>query len=113
MIATEVVVLPLAEQDMREAIVWYRQQGGRDLALKWTDAVEVALGHIGKHPAAGSPRYAAVLQIGGLRFWPIRKFPYLAFYLEHDSRVDVLRILHAERDIPTWMQTSKIQQASR
>nr|MEA2799523.1 toxin ParE1/3/4 [Phenylobacterium sp.] len=33
-----------------------------------------------------------------------RRYPYLIFYVERDSHVDVWRLLHAERDIPAWLQ---------
>lgn len=38
-------------------------------------------------------------QIDGLRFWKLSDFPYLVFYIERENRIDVLRILHAQRDV--------------
>ena len=55
---------------------------------------------------AGSPRYAHELNLPGLRFWPLTRFPYLVFYFEHDNYVDVWRVLHQQRDIPAWMNES-------
>jgi toxin ParE1/3/4 len=31
------------------------------------------------------------------------RFPYLVFYLERADCIDVWRVLHAQRDIPSWM----------
>jgi toxin ParE1/3/4 len=45
----------------------------------------------------GSPRYEHLLP--GLRFWKLRRFPYLVFYVEQVNSVDVPRVLHAARDI--------------
>jgi toxin ParE1/3/4 len=73
-------------------------------ALGFIDALEKAYAHIGRHPASGSPRYAHELNLPGLRSWPLTRYPYLAFYVECSDHVEVWRVLHAQRDIPTWMQ---------
>lgn len=98
-----VQVLPRAEQDLRQTTVWYREQGGEALALRWADAVAAALRHISANPRTGASRYAVALNLGGLRFWPLHGFPYLLFYIERETQVDVWRVLHAQRDIPAWM----------
>ena len=49
-------------------------------------------------PGAGSARYAHLL--ANLRMFVVQDFPYLVFYLEQDSYIDILRILHARRDLP-------------
>jgi toxin ParE1/3/4 len=56
-----------------------------------------------RHPATGSLRYAHELDLPELRFWPLKRFPYLVFYVDHANHVDVWRILHGERDIPAWL----------
>jgi len=73
-------------------------------ALGFIDALEQAYAHIGRHPATGSPRYAHELNLPGLRSWPLTRFPYLIFYVEHPGHLDVWRVLHGQRDIPVWMQ---------
>jgi len=60
-------------------------------------------GHIARQPATGSPRYAHELDLPGLRCWPLRRYPYLVFYVELPRHVDVWRILHRRRDIPAAM----------
>lgn len=44
------------------------------------------------------------LNLPGLRAWPLTRYPYLVFYVERSDHVDVWRVLHAQRDIPAWMQ---------
>jgi toxin ParE1/3/4 len=56
-----------------------------------------------EHPAAGSPRYTHELDLPGLRVWPVRRFPYLVFYVEGAEEIDVWRILHGRRDVPAWL----------
>ncbi len=48
-------------------------------------------------------RYAAEIGITGLRFWPLNTLSYLVFYVEREDHVDVLKVLHAQRDIPAWL----------
>lgn len=98
-----VFVLPQAEREIRQTTAHYRVEGGDPLALRWAEAVSAALRHISAHPQTGSVRYAMQLNLAGLRFWPVKKFPYLVFYIEGDSQIDIWRILHAQRDIPAWM----------
>jgi toxin ParE1/3/4 len=67
--------------------------------MGFIDALEKAYGHIGRHPAAGSPPYAHELNLPGLRFWLVPGYPYVVFYVERDDHVDVWRVLDAQQDI--------------
>jgi toxin ParE1/3/4 len=98
-----VILRELARQDVDEAIDYYLGEGAPKAALDFIDALEKAYSHLGRQPASGSPRYAHELNIPGLRFWPLTRFPYLVFYFEHDDHVDVWRVLQGQRDIPVWM----------
>lgn len=93
-----------ARQDVEDALTYNMAQAAAAAALGFIDAVEEAYAHIGRHPATGSPRYAHELSIPGLRSWPLRRYPYLVFYVELADGVDVWRVLHGQRDIPAWMQ---------
>jgi toxin ParE1/3/4 len=91
-----------AQRDVEEAID-YLSENAAEAALGFVDELERAYNHIGRHPAAGSSRYAHELNLAGLRFWPLRKYPYLVFCVEKDDHVDVWRVLQGQRDIPAWM----------
>jgi toxin ParE1/3/4 len=93
-----------AERDIDGAIDYYLSENAPDAALGFIDAAEQAYSHISRHPATGSSRYAIELNLPGLRFWPLSRYPYLVFYLERDDHIDVWRVLHSSRDIPAWMQ---------
>jgi toxin ParE1/3/4 len=45
------------------------------------------------------------LNLPGLRFWSLTRYPYLVFSMELDAHVDVWRVLHGQRDIPAWLVT--------
>ena len=98
-----VVLRERARRDVDEAMEHYLNEAGPALALAFIDALEDAFRGIGERPAAGSPRYAHELDIPDLRFRPAGKFPYLIFYVETGSEIDVWRVLHGARDIPEWM----------
>jgi toxin ParE1/3/4 len=93
----------LARQDIEEAIDHYLDEAGPKAALDFIEALETAYSHLVRQPSSGSPRYAHELNIPGLRFWPLSRFPYLIFYFERDDHVDVWRVMHQQRDIPAWM----------
>lgn len=102
---TTKVVIPreMANQDVDEAIDHYLAEGAEQAALRFVDELEKAYTQISRQSASGSPRYAHELNLPGLRFWPLTRFPYLVFYFERGDVVDVWRVLHAKRDIPAWM----------
>lgn len=92
-----------AHRDALEAIDYYLDQGSEPAALGFIEALQQAYRHISRQPASGSPRYAHELNLPDLRFWPLKRYPYLVFYVERDDHIDVWRILHGQRDIPAWM----------
>lgn len=94
---------PTARRDVEEAAAWYGEQGGATLEAHFLEGVHAALTHIAVHPASGSPRYAALVGYPDLRFWMVKGFPYLVFYLDRGEWLDVWRVLHAERDIADWL----------
>lgn len=93
----------IARVDIEEAATYYLDTAGWAVAEQFVAGVETALSRAAAHPAAGSPRYAGPLNRPGLRFWPIKGYPYLVFYLDRGEWLDVWRVLHAERDIPAWL----------
>ncbi len=104
MISRPVIPRAIAEQDVDQALEHYLTEAGEKIALGFIDALQNAYSHISYQPASGSPRYAHMLDLPGLRFWQVKRYPYLVFYIEKSDHIDVWRILHDQRDIPEWMQ---------
>lgn len=102
--AKPVIPREQANRDVDEAVAYYLGEAGEAVALGFIDALEKAYGHIGRHPATGSLRYAHELNLPGLRVWPLTRYPYIVFYVERSDHIDVWRVLHSQRDIPAWMQ---------
>ena len=101
--AKAVIPRELASRDVDEAIDHYLGEGAAKAALDFVEALEKAYTHIGRQSASGSARTAHELNLPGLRFWPLTRFPHLVFYFERDDCVEVWRVLHGQRDIPAGM----------
>ena len=91
-------------RDVDEALTYYLNEGAASAALGMIDALEKAYAHIARHPATGSPRNAHELNLPHLRVWSLKRYPYLVFYMEQPDHIDVWRVLHAQRDIPAYLQ---------
>ncbi len=101
MSARPVRLRELAAVDVDQAVDHYLAEADTDIALRFVDAVERAVAQIGRSPHSGSLRFSYELEIPDLRVLPLARFPYLVFYVVGDNFVDVWRILHTRRDIPT------------
>lgn len=102
--AKPVIPRALAAQDVAEALDHYLVTANTQAALGFVAALETAYAHISTHPATGAPRYAHALNLPGLRFWPLTRYPYLVFYVEQADHIDVWRVLHGKRDLPVSLQ---------
>jgi toxin ParE1/3/4 len=91
-----------ADEDVQKAVE-YLLLTAPEYTLAFVDALEQAYQHIQKHPQSGAPRYAHELDLPGLRFWHCKRFPYLVFYVELSTRIEIWRVLHGHQDIPEWL----------
>ena len=98
-----VVRSQLATRDVDDAAEYYRAVSTAAQTQRFIDALQEAYLHISRLPATGSPRYGHLLQIPGLRSWPVSGFPYLVLYAEKELSVDIYRVLHTARDIPAGL----------
>jgi toxin ParE1/3/4 len=89
-----------AVQDIEQAVLYYREEGGSRLALSFVDQLQDGIDLISAHPGLGSPHYAAELDLPGLRAHPLHRFPHILFYFEVGNGADIWRLLHSRRDIP-------------
>jgi toxin ParE1/3/4 len=100
MIAKPVIRRAAADEDIGEAVDYYAVESVAT-ADRFIDELKRNVDMIGKTPRIGSPRYSHELNIAGLRFQKMGRFPYLIFYVEHEEYIDVLRVLHEHRDMPS------------
>ena len=92
----------LADEDIDDAIRYYERHS-EQAALGFIDELEQSYKLISAQPRLGSPRHGYELELPGLLFQKLDKYPYMIFYYEHDDHIDVWRVLHEKHDIPAHL----------
>ena len=91
----QVIIRPEAESDIDDAYQWYESQRkglGEDFLL----CIEEALSRASRNPAIYSVIYNEVRRV------LIRRFPFGVFFIDRESSISVLAVLHARRNPRTW-----------
>ena len=97
----KIVIRPRASKDLDEEFA-YIAENNIDAALRFFDATRESISQLAKMPGIGSPCEVKNQSLAGLRKWAVKAFnKHLIFYLTQDDCIEVVRILHAARDIPT------------
>ena len=96
---------PQAKRDVFDIATYLTLEASQDVAERFVDALQQALGDLLDQPGMGSPRWQwAHAKLAGIRHWPVPGFPnHLIFYRETEIGIDVVRVLHGARDIPDVM----------
>jgi toxin ParE1/3/4 len=94
-----VALRQLVESEIEVGFTHYLKQAGGKVAGDFLDQVTAALSHIAQFPESGSPHYGHFFPDIDLRFWLVRRFPYVIFYVVRDDYVDVIAVLHQYSDI--------------
>jgi len=89
-----------AHRGISDAVDHYPGESDEAVARAFIDALEATFRQIARFPGVGSPRYGIELDIADLRSLPLRRYPFLVFYVERTHGIEILRVLHAHRDIP-------------
>lgn len=98
-----IAITPRASLDLDQQVA-YIAKDNLDVALRFFDSARQTsqLAHtpdIGRLYEVPNPR------LSGLQKWSVKGFEkYLIFYRLQDDRLEVVRILHAARDIPTILE---------
>jgi toxin ParE1/3/4 len=76
-------------------------------ALRFLDATQTTFGLISENPSVGSLRFSHLPSFDVLRVISVNGFEnHLVFYIERQTYLDILRILHSSRDIPAALRES-------
>jgi toxin ParE1/3/4 len=95
---------PQAEADLTDQFIYYLAAGGAELAERFLTAVEAATQRLLETPGIGVKRSFRHPSLQGLRMHPVRGFErHLVFYHERDDGIEIVRVLHGARDIPSAM----------
>jgi toxin ParE1/3/4 len=80
----------------------YIAQDNMDAADRYLDAVELAVLSLGNKPNRGTLYRTQNPKLKGLHRLAVPGFKnYLIFYYDRPTHVEVVRILHGARDLPT------------
>jgi plasmid stabilization system protein ParE len=91
----EIVFLPAADADYRQALAWYRDRSDQ-AAAGFEAAVEVALRAVGETPDRWT------LCDDRHRFYALRRYPYSIIYRVEAESVLVVAVAHASRSVSYW-----------
>jgi toxin ParE1/3/4 len=92
-----VVQRRLAEQDIVDQAVHIHRDNPAS-ARRFLEAVDHALAMLLDMPEIGAPRHHGGIE--GLRMWRVRSFErHLIFYRPVADGIEVIRVLHASRDL--------------
>jgi toxin ParE1/3/4 len=95
-----IIITPRASQDIDEHFA-YIAQDNFDAALRFFDSARLTFSQLAKTPGMGSPFQIINPRLVGLRKWAVKDFKkYLIFYRYDDESIEVVRVVHAARDIP-------------
>lgn len=96
--------LPSARQDLVDIVYHYIRQGSRPTARRFLAQAESTFQRLASIPGMGTlyepdePLYA------GLRYFPVARFRlHIVFYRPIAGGIEVLRVLHGARDIPSLL----------
>lgn len=93
--ALSIVLKPLAELDLEQAVEWYeaeKEKLGEEFLFEFRDAVRVVSGN----PLGFRNRYKRIRAFG------LKRFPYNIYYIFENNTLYILAIIHQKRNPKTW-----------
>lgn len=95
-----------ARIDVEAAADWYAAHAGQRIAMRFARALSQTVQGINQRPTLGSLRYEALAAAPGLRSRVVKGFPYAVLYVVGPNRIEIWRVLHGARDIPSVLRGS-------
>jgi toxin ParE1/3/4 len=93
------LLTPAADRDIDEQFVYLAKQN-RDVAVRFFQAAEATFEQLAVMPELGERQHFGRDELAKLRAWQVQGFDnYLVFYRPIDRGIEVVRVLHAARDI--------------
>lgn len=92
-------IRPAASEDIDE-IIDYLVGESVPAAQGFVKDLQKCFDLLAENPKIGAPREYRSTALSGMRMFPLKKFStYLVFYLSDEQTIDVVRVLHGQRDI--------------
>lgn len=92
---------PQVLRDLVEIAIYLAEESGNDdLALRFLDAAEASFDELSAMPEMGAARTYNDPLLANVRMWRVTGFPnHLIFYRPVEGGIEIIRVLHAKRDI--------------
>jgi len=92
---------PEALEDLAALSDYLDHEAGLEVAIRFLEAADAAFVRLSEMPQLGATREFSIQRLEGFRMWPIPDFPnHLIFYRPTVAGIEIVRVLHAARDIP-------------
>jgi toxin ParE1/3/4 len=92
------VLRPLALDDRRGELRYFRDVAGAQVACRLLVAMEKALPELAQSPGIGSPSLGQQLGMAGLRTWRVTGLPLSFWHFERENQVDIARLVGQRED---------------
>jgi toxin ParE1/3/4 len=102
-------VLPAADRDLDDQAAYLAAEASLETALRFYDAAGLTFGKIAGMPGIGERWPSANPRLAGLHVWRIEGFEkHLIFYRAADNDIEIIRIIHAVRDIDHLLESGHL-----
>jgi toxin ParE1/3/4 len=93
-----------ARRDLIDIVRYLGREAGPGTARRFLAQAENAFGQLAEMPGQGARFAPEIPAMADLRFFPVPRFKkYLVFYRSVEGGIEVLRVLHGARDIPSLL----------
>ena len=97
--AYEIYKRPQAVRDIEECFVYIAEEN-LDIGVYFLAAVEESIERLADLPQLGTKRDFQNKRFENIRMWQVKKYEkYLIFYEISENRIEIIRVLHASRDL--------------
>ncbi len=102
-------VLPAADRDLDDQAAYLAAHASLDTALRLYDAAGSTFSRLADRPGLGERWPSTNPRLADLRVWRIQHFDrHLIFYRPVDDGVEIVRILHAARDLESVLESGPL-----
>ena len=91
----KIIIKPLAELDIDNAIHWYEEQQEK-LGENFLTALKQTLLVVSKNPLSFRKRYKTVRAVA------MQTFPYSLYYILENETIFVIAVIHQKRNPKVW-----------
>jgi toxin ParE1/3/4 len=105
----KVIRRPLARLDLIDEATYLEENASLEIAERFLDAAEETFVNLARLPLIGSTRPWLSSELTELRQWRVKDFEdLLIFYLPLSNGVEVVRVIHAKRDLPAILANQEL-----